>query len=823
MRPVNAAFSAALTDPFKTPIYGISMLGNLQATLKSNIPAPSTKQPSAPDVDLDDKADYDSHFTAVGSPGTEANRHGDNDVTFTAAGGTRYHGSAHYTDNTDTGWTVAAFLKWEGSGFRVYWEYDTVTPKSQIDIQTDSNGYISVTMWNMTASYNISGLLTSGEKRHLIAKWEDGVGISVFLDGFKLTASGVSGTLGVDDIWNPGGFANHVSYLVDNSSGVDCGLGRHKLYTVALTDAECAYLAMQEMLGITVDDVTSWPSEGAMQIGDEILVYRSIDTTFNLLKIANYNDDRACMATTAISSSIHGETVKSQLLMSAGTIPGRSGDTVYHDDLSDVKTASQQITEAEGRSSLGTATFKAVDTDGFFTQVINDNSGAIRDKKIRIVVGFDTLTEDEFEVDFVGFVQSNKLNNDLSTYVVTAGDVQRLMRGRIALASTALTSAITGTPATITLDSVERLDPSGGYVRIDDEVIAYTGISGFDLTGLTRGHLNTTSADHEAGAAVKEIFEIQGNAINLMLQLYMSTGNGTNGTYDVHTESKGLGIDQDLFDISSFEDERDDYFSLTQFRFRITETINDVKTWVETEILRPLSAHLKIRGDGTVALSVNRPALPTESSMTFDKDNVDDYPSWDHNLRSVINSVTINTDHNAVTGDFQKQAIFIDATSISENGEARAFVLDQKGIHTEIRGVELVDNLESAIRLRFGDPAPQIKIVAQVEQMLGEVGDIVFLTHPLIPDLTTGLRGITDRQFQIVKRDADYLNGKMTYTLTDTNRSGKFCVIAPDESLDNPGNDFPDYLAAGSLDSQYAFIAGDDGKMSNGDDGCLVI
>lgn len=826
MRTVNAAFAAALADPSKVPIYGVTMRGNLQATLRSHIPAASTKNPGAADVDLEDKSDYDARFTAGGTPNAVANRHGDDNVAFTDADNEYYFGAAEFTDNTDTGWTVAGMIKWAGTGnnFRIYFERDDVLAQTQIDVNIDSNGFLNARMWDLSMQVSSPGIV-EGEERHVIAKWEDTVGLSIFLDGFKLTATGSSGTVGVDDIWNGAGFANHAAYINQESAAAakDGETGRLKLYHRALSDDECAYLAMQEMRGVVLDDVSGWPSEGALLIGDEVLIYRNVNSTFNILEITDPGADRGVMATDAIADDCYGDTIRNMILMSAGTIPGRIADDVYHDDLTDVKTASQQITEAEGRSSLGTATFKVMDTDEFFTTIINDNSGAIRDKKIRIIVGFDSLTEDEFEVDFVGYVQANKLNNDLTTYIVTAGDVQRLMRGRVILAMTTLTTAITGTPTNIVIDSVENLDPTGGFVRIDDEIIAYTSISGTTLNAVTRAQYGTTSADHDAGATVSEIFPIQGNPIDLALRFWTSTGLGSNGSYDVYTEEKGLGIDVGLFDISSFESERDDYFSGINFRFLIQETLNDVKTWIETEILRPLSAHLKIRGDGTVALSVNRPALPTEATATFDKDNVDDYPAWDHNLRSVINQITINSDFEVVSGEFKRQSIYLDATSISENGEARVFAMDQKGIHDDLGGVTIIEDLESRIRLRFGDPAPQIKIVAQVEQLLSEVGDIVYLSHPLLPDLSTGLRGIELRQFQIIKRDADYLNGKMTYTLTDTNRSGKFCVIAPDVSIDDDPNDFPDYLDAGPNDRQYAFIAGDDGKMSNGDDGCLII
>jgi len=55
---------------------------------------------------------------------------------------------------------------------------------------------------------------------------------------------------------------------------------------------------------------------------------------------------------------------------------------------------------------------------------------------------------------------------------------------------------------TITLTSATNF-ASAGYIKIDDEIIQYTGKSGNDLTGCTRGSDGTTAATHEDGSVVK--------------------------------------------------------------------------------------------------------------------------------------------------------------------------------------------------------------------------------------------------------------------------------------------------------------------------------
>lgn len=75
--------------------------------------------------------------------------------------------------------------------------------------------------------------------------------------------------------------------------------------------------------------------------------------------------------------------------------------------------------------------------------------------------------------------------------------------------------------------------PDGGsdssmmfYVRIDDELIQYTGTTSTTLTGCTRGCLGTTAASHETAAGVDSFIRLTGNFLDLALKLMLSGVNG---------------------------------------------------------------------------------------------------------------------------------------------------------------------------------------------------------------------------------------------------------------------------------------------------------
>jgi hypothetical protein len=69
------------------------------------------------------------------------------------------------------------------------------------------------------------------------------------------------------------------------------------------------------------------------------------------------------------------------------------------------------------------------------------------------------------------------------------------------LASTTLNGAISATDVTITLTSTVGLATSG-FIKIDNETIVYSNISGNQLLNCSRGQANTTAASHLTGASV---------------------------------------------------------------------------------------------------------------------------------------------------------------------------------------------------------------------------------------------------------------------------------------------------------------------------------
>jgi len=65
-----------------------------------------------------------------------------------------------------------------------------------------------------------------------------------------------------------------------------------------------------------------------------------------------------------------------------------------------------------------------------------------------------------------------------------------------------LSSGITDTDTTIPITYTTGI-PTAGVVRVDDEIITYTGLSGGSLTGCSRGHGLSTAASHSKNAVIQ--------------------------------------------------------------------------------------------------------------------------------------------------------------------------------------------------------------------------------------------------------------------------------------------------------------------------------
>ena len=108
--------------------------------------------------------------------------------------------------------------------------------------------------------------------------------------------------------------------------------------------------------------------------------------------------------------------------------------------------------------------------------------------------------------------------------------------------STTLNGDITNSATTITLTDASSFN-SSGKIKINKEIIAYTGKSSNDLTGCTRGQNLTTAAAHTSGDTVNQVVETISGLTHLEGQTVSILADGA--THPTKTVSSGaIGLDR---------------------------------------------------------------------------------------------------------------------------------------------------------------------------------------------------------------------------------------------------------------------------------------
>ena len=109
-------------------------------------------------------------------------------------------------------------------------------------------------------------------------------------------------------------------------------------------------------------------------------------------------------------------------------------------------------------------------------------------------------------------------------------------------ATTTLNGALNATATSITLTSGTNFDDTSGkysrdasnvyYIKIDDEIISYTTISGTGITSATRGANSTTATSHANGATV-ELFQIHKVPLYDINKTHTAIGNIETDSYTI--------------------------------------------------------------------------------------------------------------------------------------------------------------------------------------------------------------------------------------------------------------------------------------------------
>lgn len=211
---------------------------------------------------------------------------------------------------------------------------------------------------------------------------------------------------------------------------------------------------------------------------------------------------------------------------------------------------SQQLQQDKGgATSVTSMQIALTDINELVTRLITPQNN-VTDLLGREAVVYLGFQENVFPQDYI------TIFNGMIDEITSAGNIilnianaEQMKRQDIYTATqTELDGAITSGQTTITLADTSNLyspviDKLTTYVKINDEIIRYTGISGNDLTGCTRAQFGTIAAAADDGDSVSSFYRLQGTATQLALWLMLS---GPNEYYKT-----GVYVDSFTVDLNS--------------------------------------------------------------------------------------------------------------------------------------------------------------------------------------------------------------------------------------------------------------------------------
>lgn len=187
------------------------------------------------------------------------------------------------------------------------------------------------------------------------------------------------------------------------------------------------------------------------------------------------------------------------------------GGTVIGTVIESISGTSQTLNPDKATASIGNITFKAVDLASAITSQLGSQlvlGRSTRRQRVRVYVGYEGFAWADYAL-----VQTQLVTDiayDEGTYTFRCMDIQREMRKEIfEKAKTTLSASLDAVGTTVNVYDTSAFSmvahgtsysdaPSTtvGYIKIQDEVIRYTGLTSTSFTGCTRGALNTRAVEH---------------------------------------------------------------------------------------------------------------------------------------------------------------------------------------------------------------------------------------------------------------------------------------------------------------------------------------
>ncbi|MGH9356764.1 MAG: hypothetical protein ACRD10_11600, partial [Terriglobia bacterium] len=460
---------------------------------------------------------------------------------------------------------------------------------------------------------------------------------------------------------------------------------------------------------------------------------------------------------------------------------------------------SQTVNEMDGASSVGTATIKCIDPGGALKGLTAQD--ALIGKIAKIKVGFpgqslgDFVTLHTAQVNQTGWTADGQVT-------LTLHDVQRFLLGQQAW--------IRGGPLEWTPgQSAKAAQPIGPSVSAN----------AFPVSSKNPRYLQGNPIDLLLATLQNELGVGQDPSLrgsDYVLERAVSVYAGQQN-YDPLGPAPGWvifkpGDDSTLINPNAFIDVpgmlslRDKEFSGDWFEFQITRPI-DGKQFIENQILKVLGLYLIVRPDGRLALKSMKSPEAQTPVMALNQKNVVGVPAI--NRQRVVNVVTVkmNVENSGVTTTaraYDYQITFEQRESLIRYNQIFQQQIEATGLVLPYGGSMRAQMIADRIFRRHAFAPPVYEVKAFLSTLGVELGDFVWLTHPLVADFQTGKLGLVNVVCEVIGKRPNYAAGNVEFNLLDT----RFINLTAPLYIAPAASGVPSWTGATAAQkAQYMFVS----------------
>jgi hypothetical protein len=252
----------------------------------------------------------------------------------------------------------------------------------------------------------------------------------------------------------------------------------------------------------------------------------------------------------------------------------------------------------------------------------------------------------------------------------------------------------------------------------------------------------------------------------------------------------GLALTNDEVDLDEHLHLQDIFLGGFSYDFRLKETIDDARKFLETEIYSPVAA-FSLPRKSRCSVGYHIGPIPGQYIKTFDASNIKN-PSKQKLVRSTnrnfYNEIVYEFDQSFVTGEFISGLITISETSKAQiKGYNKTLTIKSKGLRSSTGAASIAHSQSNRRLSRYQFAAEMLSFGTSFSDGFNvEIGDIVWIdgSQLKMPDIKTALKGMAGRYFFVQNKTLNF-KGDIQFDFLDTNflGTGRYGLQSPSSQV----------------------------------------